>query len=85
MSSVIISPEFEELKNETEKLRTELSMLMLERDELCVVECKNIEITYMLKLGLLSIKFLKHNALFAIKARCQTDTSKEKPSIVIFQ
>ena len=64
MSSVIIFPEFEELKNETEKLRTELSMLMLERDELCVVECKNIEIAYMLKLDPLEYKVFETQCSF---------------------
>ena len=64
MSSVIIFPEFEELKNETEKLRTELSMLMLERDELCMVECKNIEMAYMLKLGSLEYKVFETQCSF---------------------
>lgn len=31
---IIILPEFEKIKNEVEKLRTEVSMLVLERDEL---------------------------------------------------
>lgn len=53
MSEVIIFPEYAQLKLEIEKLRTELSMLMLERDELSYVECKNIEMQYMLKLGAL--------------------------------
>ena len=40
---IILFPEFATLKEEIEKLRTELSMLLLERDELKYVECKNIE------------------------------------------
>ena len=53
MNEVILFPEFAQLKIEIEKLRTELSMLVLERDELLYVECKNIEMQYMLKFGTL--------------------------------
>lgn len=49
--NMIIFPDFEKLKSEVEKMRTELSMLLLERDELQFVICKNIETKYMLKLG----------------------------------
>ena len=49
--NVIVFPDFEKLKSEVEKMRTELSMLLLERDELQFVICKNIETEYMLKLG----------------------------------
>ena len=49
--NVIVFPNFEKLKSEVEKMRTELSMLLLERDELQFVICKNIETEYMLKLG----------------------------------
>lgn len=52
----ILSQEFDELKKEIEKLRTELSMLLLERDELQFVICENIEMKYMLKLGDLEYK-----------------------------
>ena len=51
MDAIILFPEIEQLKLEVEKLHTELSMLLLERDELLYVECKNIEMIYMLKLG----------------------------------
>lgn len=54
--SVILFPQYEELKNEVQKLRTELSMLVLERDELQFVECKNIEMAYLLALGGLEYK-----------------------------
>lgn len=40
--NVIVFPDFEKLKSEVEKIRTELSMLLLERDELQFVICKNI-------------------------------------------
>lgn len=54
--NVIVFPDFEKLKNEVEKMRTELSMLLLERDELQFVICKNIETEYMLKLGSIEYK-----------------------------
>ena len=56
VNNIIILPELEELKAEVERLRTELSVLMLERDELKFVICKNIEAEYMLKLGGLEYK-----------------------------
>lgn len=54
--TIIIYPDFEKLKSDVEKLRTELSMLVLERDELLYVECKNIEMAYMLSIGGLEYK-----------------------------
>ena len=58
--NVIVFPDFEKLKNEVEKMRTELSMLLLERDELQFVICKNIETEYMLNLG--SIEYEAYEA-----------------------
>lgn len=58
--NVIVFPDFEKLKNEVERMRTELSMLLLERDELQFVICKNIETEYMLKLG--SIEYRAYEA-----------------------
>lgn len=48
--------EFVALKAEAEKLRTKISMLLFERDELRLVICKNIETAYMLALGSLKYK-----------------------------
>lgn len=56
MEELIVFPEYENLKAEVERLRTELSMLMLEYDELRFVICKNIETEYMLKLGSLEYR-----------------------------
>ena len=50
-NSVVHFPGFEELKAAVDQLRTELSMLHLEHDELLYVECKNIETAYMLAIG----------------------------------
>lgn len=50
-NKIILNLEYENLKNELLKKRTELSMLVLQRDELKYVICKNIETKYMLELG----------------------------------
>lgn len=60
---IIELPEFVTLKKDIEKLRTELSMLLLERDELRYVECKNIEMKYMLSLGFLECKAFELNCV----------------------
>ena len=56
ISVILPFPDFDNLKASVEKLRTELSMLVLERDELLYVECKNIEMAYMLAIGGLEYK-----------------------------
>jgi len=53
---IYLHPDFEKLKTKVEKLRTELSMLVLERDNLLYHECKNIEMAYMLAFGGLEYK-----------------------------
>ena len=63
-NNVIVFPNFEKLKSEVEKMCTELSMLLLERDELQFVICKNIETEYMLKLG--SIEYKAYEAQCAV-------------------
>lgn len=55
-ASVILFPQYEELKKEVQKLRAELSMFVLERDELKLIECRNIEMAYLLSLGGLEYK-----------------------------
>ena len=59
--TVVPFPEFATLKAEVEKLRVEISMLLLERDELRFVICKNIETAYMLALGSLEYKAFELN------------------------
>lgn len=54
--TMIVFPKFEKLLEEVKRLRTEFSMLLLERDELLYVVCKNIETAYMLTLGSLEYK-----------------------------
>ena len=57
-NSIILFPEVSALQEEIEKLRTEWSMLLLERDELTYTICKNIETKYMLLFGGLEYKAL---------------------------
>ena len=67
-SNVIVFPDFEKLKSEVEKMRTELSMLLLERDEL------HIETEYMLKLGSIEYK--------AYEAQCAALRLKRKIELI---
>jgi ElaB/YqjD/DUF883 family membrane-anchored ribosome-binding protein len=53
---IVPFPDFEKLKDSVEKLRSELSMLVFERDELIYVVCGNIEMAYMLAIGGLEYK-----------------------------
>lgn len=48
---IYLQTDLDLLQKEVGKLRTELSMLVLERDSLLYQECKNIEAVYMLELG----------------------------------
>lgn len=49
-------PDSEKLKSEVARLRTELSMLVLERDDLLYQQCRSIEAEYMLAFGALQYK-----------------------------
>lgn len=57
--SIILFPDFENLKAQVEKLRVELSMRVLERDTLQFVEAKNLEMAYMLKIGATEYRVFK--------------------------
>lgn len=71
---IIVFPDFEDLKKRVEQLRIEMSMLVLERDELQFVECKNIEMKYMLELGGLEYK--------AYEAQCAMLRLKRKIELI---
>lgn len=77
-TTIILFPDFEKLKNEIEKMRTELSMLMLEHDELKFVICRNIETAYMLKLGSIEYKTLEtHCAALRLKRKVELIQAKK--------
>ncbi len=56
MNELILSPEYEAIRKELEKLRSEFVRKMYELDELRYVICENIESEYMLELGDLEYK-----------------------------
>ena len=64
----------ERVKEEVEKLRTELSMLVLERDELQFVECRNLEMAYLLALGSLEYRIYE--------AQCTLLRQKRKMELI---
>ena len=53
---IILHPDFKKLKADVDKLRTKLSMLVFERDDLLYQESRNIEMAYMLAVGALEYK-----------------------------
>lgn len=57
MADIAPSARFAELRQEVELLRTELSMVVLERDDLVLRQCKNIEMNYWLAFADLIYKF----------------------------
>ena len=76
--TIVLFPEFVTLKAEVEKLRTEISMLLLERDELRLVVCKNIETAYMLALGSLEYKaFELHCEFLRLKRKIDLVQAKK--------
>ena len=74
MDVMIIFPEFAALRDEVRKLRTVLSILVLERDELRYVECPNIETAYLMKLGALEYQ--------AFEAKCAYLRLKRKVELL---
>lgn len=80
--TVVPFPEFAALKAEVEKLRVEISMLLLERDELRFVICKNIETAYMLALGSLEYKAFELNCnVLRIKRKIDRKRLRYQPLI----
>lgn len=60
-TDIIIFPQFEKVKTEIEELREKLSLIILERDNLRYVICKNIENKYLLTLG--SLEYRAYNKM----------------------
>lgn len=73
-NKIIVFPDYQKLKDSVEKMKIELSMLLLERDELQFVICKNIETAYFLKFGVLEHK--------AYEAECNALRLKRKVELV---
>ncbi|MDO5716813.1 MAG: J domain-containing protein [Tissierellia bacterium] len=65
---------YEQLLQEKERLRIEVSMLLMERDELRHVECKELEMIYMLSLG--DLEFAIYDAY------CQYERLKRKCGLI---
>ncbi len=77
-SGIILYPDFVKLKTDVEKLRTELSMLVLERDDLLYHECKNIEMAYMLTIGGLEYKVYEIEcAILRLKRKAELIQAKK--------
>lgn len=60
-SNIILFPEIEKLKTEISSLKARISELLCMRDQMLFVECKNIEMEYMLALGDLEYKAYELN------------------------
>lgn len=68
--AIVLFSGYSRLKEYVERLRTELSMLFLEHDELAHVICKNVEMEYMLTLGGLEYKVYRlHCAVLRLKRK----------------
>ena len=59
IGDIAVLPEFEKMKDEVQKMKVELTMLFLERDELKFVICPNIEAAYILNFGSLELEILR--------------------------
>ena len=74
-NAVIESPEYQALRDEIEKLQVELSMAILERDNLMFHQCRNIEAQYLLKFGELEYQ--------VYELECRMRRTKRKLEMVI--
>ena len=74
MYKVIISPQWQKLKEEVERLKATLILLVMERDELEQVVCHNLETDYMMKLGDLEYK--------VYQAMCMYRRAKRKSELI---
>lgn len=66
MNTPILSPEFAALQAEVQKLRVELTMLLVERDELLYRESQVLENLYRYHFGALEFEFLSWIGKFAV-------------------
>jgi hypothetical protein len=79
-------PDTEKLKSDVERLRTELSMLVVEYDGLALVECKNIEMAYMRAIGGLEYKSCEIDcAILRLKRKIELIQAKKNRQEKIVQ
>ncbi len=74
MEEIMMSPEYRKQLEEIERLSTSLSMIILERDELKEVICKNLETQYMMLIGDLEYR--------CYKAMCTYLRAKRKAELI---
>ena len=74
MENILIFPDISKIQKDNERLKAEITMAVLERDDLKFNQCRNIETAYMLKLGNLEYK--------AYKAECDMLREKRKMELV---
>lgn len=76
--TTIIFPKVVALKAEVERLRNQISVLLLKRDGLRLVECRNIEMAYMLVIGSLENEIYELNyTIFKLARKAQLIQEKK--------
>ena len=75
--ALLIHPEIAEMRDEIEKLKTELSMLVLEHDELQFHICRNIESAYLFAVGALEYKVFQKE-IFVLRLRRKVEMIQAK-------
>lgn len=84
-ANIIHFPDFVKLKEEVEKLQTEMSMLISEKSELVLMECKNIEAAYMLEVGYLEYQAYElHCTVLRLKRKIEIIQAKKNRQEKIF-
>ncbi len=77
-NNIIEFPKLAELRKQIEKLKTEISMLVLEKDRLYYNECRVIEAKYLLELGTLEYEIYKLECeILRVKRKIQLIQAKK--------
>ena len=70
MDSLALSNDYTTLLKEAERLRADLSSKIIERDNLVLIECKNLSVIYYTTIGIYEYKvFEKYCAIQRIKRK----------------
>ena len=81
--NIILFPEFEKLKTEISSLKARISELLCMRDQMLFVECKNIEMEYMLALGDLEYKAYELNChMLRLKRKARSSFPRSRISLI---